>query len=65
MSQISAVRMARVVAEVTGDKVRADGDSLLVDPVSVSIAARAHLANNGWIPTGSVEEFRVYTHVTA
>lgn len=57
--------MARIVAEVTGDTVRADGETLLVDPVQVSLATRAHLANNGWVSDGSEREFNTYTHVTA
>ena len=64
MSQ-NPIRMARIVAEVTGDHVTANGDTLMADPVEVSLATRAHLANNGWITAGSEREFTVYEHVKA
>jgi len=59
------IRMARIVAEVTGDTVRASDGAILADPVHLSLAARAHLTANGWVSTGSEREFDVFTHVTA
>jgi len=59
----TAVRMARIIAETTGDQVRADGNKLIVDRVGVSTTTRAHISNNGWCPTDSHSDFVVYEQV--
>ena len=62
----NALRMARIVREVTGDVVRITGENtIMAQGGTLSLAARAHLTNNGWVEVDSEREFRIFAHVTA